>query len=71
MSQPQKPALDIFQQSKVLFVIEGKPSALLVVNRNGKRKSRAEYFKTAELALAWCRRNAATMVYLPVDLSLN
>ena len=58
-------------QVKTMFYNEGNPSALLILNRSGRRLKRAMKFATAEAALGWCRRHATVLVYLPVNLAAN
>ncbi len=45
--------------------------AVLVENKLGVRFTVPKPFKTAEIALGWCRKNAILMVYCPVNLEAN
>ena len=58
-------------QSKTIYYVEGNPVALLITNKLGRMAESKMRFATAELALAWCRKNLATLVYLSVNLQSN
>jgi len=62
---------DFSGQSKILFVSEGNPAAVLLNNLSGKRTSKPMEFAQAEAALAWCRAHGTMMVYLPPDPAKN
>ena len=62
---------DFVGQTKILFVNEGNPAAMLVTNRAGRRRISSKEFPAADSALAWCRHNGAMMVYSPVALDRN
>ena len=62
---------DFAGQTKIMFVNEGNPSAMLVTNKAGRRKIGGMTMPTAEAALAWCRSNGAMMVYLPLNPAAN
>ena len=68
---PKNKLPDFSGQSKTMFYNEGNPTALLVVNRAGRRKTSGMDFPTAEAALGWCRQNLTTLVYCPVSPSAN
>ena len=72
MKQPQNSdAPDLSGHSKILFYNEGGTMAVLVENKLGVRSTVPKPFKTAEIALGWCRKNAVLMVYCPVNLEAN
>lgn len=73
MSQPRKGFIppDFSGQTKILFFNEGQPTAILVTNDDGARSAEPKTFTTAARALAWCRRHAIMMIYLPVNLAGN
>lgn len=58
-------------QTKTMFYNEGSPTAVLVMNRAGRRKATSMNFPQAEAALAWCRANGAMLIYCPVALERN
>ena len=57
--------------SKIIFMTEGNPTALMITNRAGQRSQTALAFATAEAALGYCRDHSAMLVYCPVDLDRN
>ena len=72
MKQPQNDdAPDLSGHSKILFYTEGGTMAVLVENKGGNRSTLPKPFKTAEIALGWCRKNALLLVYCPVNLERN
>jgi len=74
MSQPENNKSSRWTKAvhaKTIFYTEGNPIALLVTNRAGRRKASTQPFASAEAALAWCRGNAAILVYCPVALERN
>lgn len=65
MSQPLKK-----NYSRTMFIVEGISTAMLVTQSPvGRRRmtSRPMEFKSPEAALAWCRRNRASLVYTPTN----
>jgi hypothetical protein len=56
---------DFSGQSKILFLNEGNPVALLLTNRSGKRRTAKMTFAEAVAAFNWCRASGAMMVYCP------
>lgn len=54
-----------------MFVNEGNPVAMLLVNKSGHRNFGAMKMPTAIAALAWCRTNGAVLVYLPFNADQN
>jgi hypothetical protein len=73
MSKPRKAFIppEFAGQSQILFFNEGNATAILVTNQAGRRSADPKRFTTPARALAWCRRQAVMMVYLPVNLSGN
>ena len=69
MKSPKLPGLS--GHSKILFVNEGNPVAMLVIHTAGRHRTAAMKFPQAEAALAWCRHNAAMLIYCPVALERN
>ncbi|MBN8246235.1 MAG: hypothetical protein J0L84_02185 [Verrucomicrobia bacterium] len=68
MSKPQvKGAIppDPFKYQLTVFYTEGQASGILVTNRGGRRRQQILRLATAEAALAYCRANAAALLYLP------
>lgn len=67
MSKPRAGNIppDFSGQSKILFVTEGNPIALLLTHLAGRRRSSPMKFPRAEAALAWCRRKGVMMLYCP------
>ena len=58
-------------QSKIMFINEGNPAAMLVESKAGRRTTSGMSFPTAEAALGWCRQNLTTLVYFPVNPTAN
>ncbi len=56
---------------KTLFAQMPGRVAVLVTERNGKRRSRAIRFKDGFAALRWCEANGATLVYFPADAAVK
>lgn len=56
---------DPFKCRLTLFFTEGQSVGILVENRGGRRRSQTLSLATAEAALAYCRANAAALLYLP------
>jgi hypothetical protein len=50
---------------KILFLQDGNSSAVLVINKAGRRRRRTLQFDCSEVALAWCRRHRAVLVFTP------
>ena len=72
MPQPQNNAEpDPSSHSKILFYTEGGTMAVLVENKGGDHSTTPKPFKTAEIAVGWCRKNAVLLVYCPVNLERN
>jgi hypothetical protein len=72
MIKPLKTSMpDFTGQTKMLFCSQGNPLALLITNTGGQRRVGSKKFATAEDALAWCRKNATTLVYFAVDPAFN
>jgi len=53
-------------QTKILYVTEGNPVALLQTNTDGNRNVGRKRVGSAEAGLAWCRKNGVMMLYTPV-----
>ena len=68
---PKNHLPDFAGQSKIMFVNEGNPLAMLVTNKAGRRNIGHLQMATAEAALAWCRKNMTMLVYLPIRLEAN
>ena len=62
---------DFSGQTKMLFITEGNPTALLVKTNGFKRQSGVMKMATAEAALAWCRAHAAMLIYTPLNAAVN
>ena len=62
---------DFSGQTKIMFVNEGNPAAMVMTNRGGRRNVGAMQIGTAEAVLAWCRKNGVMLVYLPTRLETN
>jgi hypothetical protein len=62
---------DFAGQTQILLITEGNPSALLVTNRAGKRRTTSKTFAQAADALAWCRAAGAMLVYCPAAHGRN
>jgi hypothetical protein len=62
---------DISGQKLVLFFTEGQNAAMLVSNKAGRRNVGGMKLATPEAALAWCRSQGATFVYLPSSPGRN
>ncbi len=73
MKKPQQPFTppDLSGQTKILFCNEGNPTAMLLTNTAGRRKTSIHKFITAEAALAWCRETATMMIYCPANAAGN
>jgi hypothetical protein len=68
MSQPRKKRAmpqDIFNCRKTVFYTEGQAAGILVTLRGRRRQAQPISMPTAEAALAYCRANAAALLYLP------
>ena len=53
---------DFTGQTKIMFVEESNPVAVLLTNRAGRRKKTKFKFASAEAALTWCRTHGVMMV---------
>ena len=53
------------KDTKILFVTEGNPVALLQTNMAGNRNVGRKRIGSAEAGLAWCRKNGVMMFYTP------
>ena len=69
MQKPQN-VPDFSGQTKIMFVTEGNPTAMLLTTRRGNRKLDAKSM-SAEAAFVWCRKNGVMFVYCPADPSKN
>lgn len=63
----KQPPPDFSGKTKVLFVSEGNPTALLL----SRPKVKPLEFETCASALAWCQKHSIMMVYLPVNPAVN
>jgi hypothetical protein len=60
MSKPHRDPI-----SQTLFIVEGNPTAILVI-RTGPRMSQKKMpVASPEAGLAWCRQNGAHLFYSP------
>lgn len=66
---PKNNLPDFSGQTKIMIVTEGNPTALLLINRYGKRNVGGMKMPSVEAALAWCRKNAAMLVVMQLDPS--
>ncbi|MCW5559728.1 MAG: hypothetical protein KIT22_18075, partial [Verrucomicrobiae bacterium] len=68
MSRPRRTGAiptDPFKHRLTLLYTEGQAVGILIENRRGRRQAQAISMATAEAALAYCRANAAALLYLP------
>lgn len=56
---------DFFNYRKTVFYTEGQTAGILVTLRGRRRQAQSISMATAEAALAYCRANAAALLYLP------
>lgn len=65
MSHPHSDSIDAVPpaQSKTLFVVEGRKTALLYTNERGKESTRRIKIADPHAALAWCIAHRAGMVF--------
>lgn len=56
---------DFFNCRKTVFYTEGQASGILVTLTGRSRRAQPISMATAEAALAYCRANAAALLYLP------
>jgi hypothetical protein len=66
MSQPLEKVI-----SKTMFIVEGNPNAVLVIEDALEMSNEHLWFPAPEHALTWCRRNACNLVYSHADISGN
>lgn len=52
-------------QTKILYVTEGNPVAVLQANSAGSRNVALKKIASPEAGLAWCRKNGCMMFYTP------
>jgi hypothetical protein len=52
-------------QTKILYVTEGNPVALLHTNTAGRRNIGHMKIASPEAGLVWCRKNGCVMIYTP------
>lgn len=74
MSQPLGGGLPFsadHTQFKTVIYQEGHHVAILIDRRQNKRRQRSLRMPSAEAALAYCRRTAAALLYLPESPSRN